>query len=316
MTAISKKTTCQIITEGIAGTENQCIGVAEALGLQAEITRIKLNFPWNYLLPYFPFEHESCFSPKISKPYPDILIASGRKSVAASRYIKKKSGGKTFTVQIQSPHVSPDYFDLVVVPEHDKLRGSNVITTIAAPNRITGEKLVQAKSKFAFLEKIKSPRVAVIIGGKSKSYSLEPFDAQSIISKINKLDAGIMMTVSRRTPDNSRKVFESCFKENGGYFWNGEGENPYFGFLAWADYILVTADSSSMLSEAATTGKPVYMIDLKGGSAKFDRLHSNLIKTGALRKFEGVLEHWKYEPLNDAMTVANEIKKRFKADQR
>ena len=96
------------------------------------------------------------------------------------------------------------------------------------------------------------------------------------------------------------------------YLWNGEGENPYYGFLAWADYIIVTADSASMISEAATTGKPVYMVDLAGGSARFDKLHAALLRNGIIRTFAGTLQDYSYTPLDDATMVAEEIRMRLK----
>jgi mitochondrial fission protein ELM1 len=105
-----------IITEGLAGTENQCLGVAEALGVTPEIKRVSLKQPWKLLSPYLGFEKAASFAPPLCGPWPDLLIASGRKSIAASRYIKKASGGKTFTVQIQDPRISLAHFDLVAVP--------------------------------------------------------------------------------------------------------------------------------------------------------------------------------------------------------
>src|SRR5262245_41653904 len=127
------KITCWIVTEGLAGTENQCLGVAEALGIMPEIKRIRLRQPWKSFSPFLGFEQNMTFSPPLQPPWPDLLLASGRKSIAASRYIKKASGGRTFTVQIQDPRISPSYFDLVAVPEHDPARGENVIVTAASP---------------------------------------------------------------------------------------------------------------------------------------------------------------------------------------
>ena len=103
----AKNITCWVVTEGLAGTENQCLGVAEALGIVPEVKRIELRQPWKSLSPYLGFEQNWSFSPALTGPWPDLLLASGRKSIAASRYIKKASGGKTFTVQIQDPRIFP-----------------------------------------------------------------------------------------------------------------------------------------------------------------------------------------------------------------
>ncbi len=308
---IKKIKTCWIVTEGIAGTENQCLGVAEALGITAEVKRISLKQPWKALSPFLKLEQSWSFSPALSAPWPDLLIASGRKSIAASRYIKKMSDGKTFTVQIQDPRIDPDNFDLVVVPKHDPTRGGNVLVTTAAPNRITPEKLDTATKQFAQFEKFGLPRIAVLIGGTSKAYTMTPEITRRLAKQLKSVEGTLMITASRRTGAENEKILQDALKDSGHYIWDGSGENPYFGFLAWADIILVTADSASMLSEACTTGKPVYMIPLDGGHPRIDKLHENLRQSGCLRNFNGTLEDWTYEPLNDAGMIAEEIRKRI-----
>ncbi len=299
---------CWIITEGIAGTENQCLGVAEALGIKPTVKRIHLREPWKSFSPYLGIEQFWTFDPTLELPFPDLLIASGRKSIAASRYIKKISAGKTFTVQIQDPRVPPEQFDLVALPAHDPTRGDNVIVTTATPNRITPERLSQAKKDFPEFKKIKKPRVAVLIGGNSKAHTLTTDTMKKLAKDLKNLDAGLMITTSRRTGEENKKILQETLKDTDAHIWDGSGKNPYFGFLAWADTILVTADSASMLSESSTTGKPVYMIEMQGGSARLDRLHKNFKKTEAVRIFEGKLESWDYEPLNDAQKVADAIR--------
>lgn len=311
-----KKINCWIVTEGIAGTENQCLGVAEALGIDAQVHRVALKQPWKSLSPYLGFECASTFEPQFEEPWPDLLIASGRKSIAAARYIKKASGGKTFTVQIQDPRISPANFDLVAVPEHDPTRGDNVLVTKAAPNRITDEKLENAREQFAAFEKIKAPRVAVLIGGTSKDYTLTANITKKLILRLQHLNAGLMITASRRTGVQNEEMLKAAFEDTDHYIWGGVADNPYFGLLAWADFILVTADSASMISEACTTGKPVYMIGMDKNhpekAGRIDKLHQTLKKSGCLRDFEGELAHWKYERLNDSQMVADEITKRMK----
>ena len=126
---------CWVLTEGIAGTENQCLGLAEALGVTPVIKRVKLRFPWKQLSPWLDWGHKYALakdSDPIAPPWPDLLISSGRKSVGIARYVRKASGGKTFVVQIQDPRVGPKPFDLVVLPQHDLTRGENVMVTRAA----------------------------------------------------------------------------------------------------------------------------------------------------------------------------------------
>jgi len=301
--------TCWIITEGIIGTQNQCVGVAETLGITPTIKQIGLRQPWKTLSPWLKFEKTCSFTSPLLPPWPDLLIASGRKSIAASRYVKKQSGGKTFTVQIQDPKTNPNQFDLVTVPFHDNLRGDNVIVTDGAPNRITPEKLEQAKEKFSPLfSPLQPPRVAVLIGGNSNTHKMTSPITCDMIDNLKKLNASLMITASRRTGEENLKLIQQELSINNNFIWNNEGENPYWGILAWADYIIVTSDSVSMLSDAATTGKPTYVIDLEGSSPKFDKFHNHFQKIGASKPFEGKLEPWHYTPLNDAEKIANFIK--------
>ena len=311
MQDFSKKITCWIVTEGIAGTENQCLGVAEALGIDADVKRIALRQPWKSLSPYLGFEQSWSFSPALLPPWPDLLIAGGRKAIAASRYIKKMSGGKTFTVQLQDPRINPKHFDLVVVPRHDPARGDNVLVTTATPNRITQQKLDGAKQQFSQFEKFDGPRIAVLIGGTSKAYTMTPEITRKLAEQLRQVEGTLMITASRRTGAENEKILHEALNGSGHYIWDGSGDNPYFGLLGWADVILATADSASMLSEACSTGKPVYMIPLDGGHPRIDKLHENLRQSGCLRNFDGQFEAWTYAPLNDAGAIADEIRKRM-----
>lgn len=314
MTAAIKQ--CWIVTEtGLTGTENQCLGVAEALGVMPEIKRIGLKPPWKSLSPWLGFEHAGIFTgDALEPPYPDILIAAGRKAISAARFIKKASGGKTFTVFLQDPHINPQAFDLVAVPAHDNLCGENVIVTTATPNRITAPRLAAAKEEWASqFSALPAPHIAVLIGGNSKTHRMTPEIVNKLSEQLKSLEASLMITTSRRTGAANETILKDALeKRPHTYFYDGQGDNPYFGMLAFADYILVTSDSASMLSDAATTGKPVYMIALAGGSPKFDRLYEQLTNKKALRPFQGALENWCYSPINDAELIAHEITKRMK----
>lgn len=308
-----KKLTCWIISEGMAGTENQCISVAEALGIEPIIKRINLTFPWNLLSPYLGFETKITFKPNLLEPFPELVIASGRKAIAAANYIKKKSGKNTFTVYLQDPRTKHSKFDLIAVPFHDKIRGKNVITTDGAPNRITSEKLNDAKDKFFHIFKpLKSPRVAVLFGGNSKAYKLTTKTTKNICNQLSKLNTSLMITASRRTGEENLKIIQNKLDNGKNFIWNGNGENPYLGILSWADYIIVTADSTSMISDAVTTGKPTYIIPLEGGSKKFDTFHNHLRSLGVADIFKGSLEKYEYTPLQDAQKIAKEVKSRIK----
>lgn len=295
-----------IITEGMAGTENQCLGVAEALKIEPLVKRVTLRQPWKSLSPLIANEQAWSFVPKLTGPWPDLLLTSGRKAVAAARFVRKNNPS-CFLVHIQDPRVDPALFDLVAVPYHDRLRGDNVLVTDGAPNRITPALLAAAPHPAPSTK----PCVGVLIGGDSKTHRLSEavmarLTAQLVtLAKTHKL----LVTVSRRTAPRQARMLAGALADTDAYLWDGTGENPYFGILAQADWLLVTNDSASMLSDAASTGKPVYMLALDGASPKFDKLYARLRETGAARDFAGVLERWDYPPFTDARKIADAVRK-------
>lgn len=304
--------TCWIVGEGLTGTENQCIGVAEAMNIVPVVKRIRLREPWRTFSPYLRFEQWWSFAPLLQPPWPDIVIAAGRKGIAPARFIRRASNGKTFCAFLQDPKCDPSDFNLVAAPAHDGLNGDNVITTIAAPNRITDQRLADALKEFPALQRTANQtrtNIAVLIGGNSKTHKMKQAEMMKTIEKLKKLDARLMITTSRRTPPQIVSALRAAFDGGEHVIWTSEkdGPNPYFAFLAAADYIIATNDSASMLSEAASTGKPLYSIALSGGSTKFEKLYKNLENCGAMRPFAGKLEKWEYEPLNDTQKVANTI---------
>jgi len=221
-----------------------------------------------------------------------------------------------FTVFIQDPKIKSSYFDLVAAPQHDNVKGDNVIHTVAAPNRITKESLEKAKSEFDF-SYLPNKKIAILIGGNSKTHSMNDNFGyalfENLIPYMQSDDYGFMITVSRRTPDHIAHHIRELFNDSECEVWDEHGRNPYHAYLAHADYILVTEDSTSMLSDALTTGKPVYRLPLNGGSEKFTILYQNLKRRANLRVFDGELNDIEYKPLRDAKMVADEIKKRFES---
>ncbi len=122
---------------------------------------------------------------------------------------------------------------------------------------------------------------------------------------------GIAITPSRRTGEAALRALRERLAGVPHYFWDGSAENPYFGLLAHADALLVTGDSVNMVSEAASTGKPVHVIELEGGSAKFRRFHELFRERGITRPFRGAIERWSYPPLDDTARAADEIRRRI-----
>jgi mitochondrial fission protein ELM1 len=316
---------CWVLTDGKPGMENQCLGLAEALGLAPAVKRIAPRFPWSVLPPHLWLSPLSAPGPdgdSLAPPWPDLLIATGRQTAAPALAIRKTSGGRTFCVQIQNPTTGRDRFDLLAIPAHDRVDGPNVIATDGALHRVTPEKLGEGAERFAsLLAPLPRPLVSVLIGGSNAQYKMTEAVARGLAANLRRLcddhGAGLAITASRRTGAANEAILRDALADGIGtgsvWFWDGSGENPYFGLLGLGDVLAVTADSVSMVSEACSTGKPVYVIELEGGSAKFARFHDRLRARGITRPFDGTLETWTYEPLDDTARVAAEVRRRMAA---
>jgi hypothetical protein len=209
-------------------------------------------------------------------------------------------------------------FDLVIPPRHDRLEGANVFPILGSPHRVTRERLERDYARFAAqLDALPRPRVAVLIGGRSKAHDLGAVRAtamaREIAAAVSQAGGSVMATFSRRTPKEAQAILAARLAELPGMVWNGEGENPYFAFLAGSDYILVTEDSTNMAAEAAATGKPVLVMRMDGASRKLAAFHEELRSIGAARPFEGVLQDWTYQALDETGRAADEILARMRA---
>ena len=157
----------------------------------------------------------------------------------------------------------------------------------------------------------------VALGGNNRAYRFTRAIARRLGEDLAQLcraeGAGLLVTASRRTDPGTLALLRAALVGCAVEIWDGAGENPYLGYLGLADAFVVTGDSVNMLCEAATTGKPVHVVDLDGGSAKFARFHQTLRETGATRPFAGRLEQWSYPPLRDTETSAAEIRRRLAA---
>jgi mitochondrial fission protein ELM1 len=256
--------------------------------------------------------------PATGEAWPDLWIATGRATLPLSARVRERSGGKTFVVQTQDPRWRNGVYDLVVAPAHDGVTGSNVLSITGSPHRVTAERLAESATAFADrLEPLPRPRVAALIGGRSRAFDLPEAHAADLADRIARAveSAGgsLMLTFSRRTPEAAKAAMTARLAHLPGLIWDGEGPNPYFAFLRFADHILVTEDSANMAAEAASTGAPVHilpMIPLKPAD-KFARLHADLRERGAARPFDGSLAAWTYAPLAETDRAARVLLERL-----
>lgn len=310
-----------VLSDGKAGTENQALGLAEAVGLPVVVKRIVPRRLWRippaslWTLPLGQLALRLVpgpGSPALAAPWPALLVAAGKPSVGPAIAIRRAAAGTTLAVQIQDPRVDSRHFDLVIAPRHDHLQGANVLETRGALHRVTAAKLDAAAAAFTpLLAGLPRPLVAVLIGGTSAHYRLTAAVTRRLIGQLQALQAatgaGLAVTASRRTGDDNARALRAGLQGTGTFFWDGSGANPYFALLALADAIVVTEDSVSMTSEAASTGKPVFTVPLEGGAPKFDRFHALLRAEGVTRPFAGDLDHWSYAPLDDTAQAARRV---------
>jgi mitochondrial fission protein ELM1 len=317
--APNTETRCWVLSDGKTGTEVQSVGLAEALGFEPEIKRIAIRSPWRWLPPSLwvaPFRALASGGARLAPPWPEVLIASGRTTAAPALAVRRASRGASFTVQIQNAKLDPRRFDLVVAPQHDRLSGPNVLTVLGALHRVTPRRLAEAAARLApHLVHLPRPRVAVLIGGTSKAYRMTPRIAGHLAAQLASLardhGAGLMITVSRRTGVENQAVLRAALEGVPAVFWDGQGDNPYLGYLGLAEALVVTGDSVTMISEAAATGKPVHVAEMAGGSAKFRRFHAAMREAGITRPFAGRLEDWSYAPLDETGRIAAEVRRRL-----
>ncbi|WP_108048239.1 mitochondrial fission ELM1 family protein [Bosea sp. 124] len=310
--------TIWVLTDGKAGDEVQCLGVADRLGVTPEIRRIAPRKPFAWLMPrglIDPREGPERPGSPIRPPFPDILIASGRRAIPYVRAVKKASNGATFTVILKDPRTGPGAADLIWVARHDRLRGENVLVTTTSPHRLAPERLALAKSRPpAAIAALPSPRAAVLVGGDSRHHRFRQDDIARFVEALDALarsGVSLMGSRSRRTTPELDEAVGAVFARHGGWWWDGTGENPYVALLANADAVIVTADSTNMIGEATATGVPILVFEPHGGHGKLAKFLEALKREGAVHHFEGRLEGAHYQPVDSTQAIADALRQRW-----
>lgn len=261
----------------------------------------------------------------LKKPWPDILIASGRSTAPVAAAIHKKSrragNQKPFVIVIQDPRLKTAHFDAVIAPRHADVIGDNVITTHGSLHPLTHAKLEAAKNLFPELAQLKGPRLTVLIGGENPYYSYKERAMRDLIQHLERAHHegySLMISCSRRTPPLLRTKLEEAFsKKPQVVFYGGHGaKNPYLAFLAYADKVLVTGDSVSMITEACFTGKNVFIYKLPSKqlrTPRLERFHHLLFNAKKAAPFEGDLSPFENEPLDDLTYVKEALIQKLQA---
>ena len=308
-----------LLTEGMHGMISQVEGMAKALNIEFSHKIVRLSFPWNLVPPKFTPISEIILKDKIyltENETPDLIISCGRKSVIPSIILKKKNQ-KIFTIHIQDPKVNLKNFDAVIAPEHDSLNGDNVFVSKGAIHYITESEINKAKPYL--MNKVKSKKiVALILGGPNKYYNFDKYQLIKIFNMIKSnfisKDYQVIVIPSMRTPKIS---IELAMKELGacGHVVNSVDKQAYLSAYALATYVIVTCDSTSMISEAATSGKPIFVAHMKAkrNDYRFKKFFELFKKMGITRDLGEKVETWTYNKHNEAERIANSIKSKIKS---
>ncbi|MBI1867961.1 MAG: mitochondrial fission ELM1 family protein [Methylocystis sp.] len=312
------QTTAWVLSDGRAGHEAQSLGIAEALGLFPQIRRIAPRGLFALLAPFGPIDPRDAprrpGSP-IAPPFPDILIAAGRRTLPYLRRVKHASSGRAFTVYINDPRTGAPTADMIVAPRHDGLCGDNVVSPLTPSNRLTHALLTHVRENpDPRVAALPCPRVALLIGGTSCHYRFTQGDVAKLANLARSLaqqGKSVMATASRRTPPELMDAVRKALAGAPAFLWDGSGENPYLSMLANADAIVVTADSVNMAGEAAATGAPIHIYEPTGGHPKIRAYLDGLATHGAIRAWTGKLENWRYEPINSTPQTAAAIAKAY-----
>jgi uncharacterized protein len=299
-----------LLSDGKAGDRAQLLGLAERLNLQieekilAQGAAFALFAPWGPLDPaLMPGKPGSPLAP----PFPDLVIGTGRRVIPAIRALRKETN-RPFTMILKDPRTGAGSADLIWVPKHDRLRGTNVVTTLLSPHRVSPEALQTARTRPAPFAAPEGAVIAgVLLGGNSKHHRFTDGDCAQLVNQLAGYQAEgafLVVTPSRRTPAQLAQAVQALCAENHGWYWDGTGENPYLAILAQADHLIVTADSVNMLGEALAAGKPAHLFSPSGGHAKISAFVNGLIDHGAVRPMISRLETWPVQPLDATPDIA------------
>jgi len=328
MNNLNRENSIWLLLDDRDGNCSQVLGIEQALNIKC----IKKKFQYNFLsrLPNIFLQNTIAhikFSDRkqFKAPWPKVIIGCGRKSAPIGLWIKKQSNNYSKYIQIMWPSYPYKNIDLVFTPYHDEIKNkNNVIEILTAPN-IFNEKLIYESynkwnNKFGALV---SPKISVIIGGDTKKHKLSINHIKVLFKNINNIliDKGsVMISSSRRTSKESliqikKEIKDLKFKT---IFWDVKDNtpNPYRGFLAHADLIIVTGDSVSICSEVCSAGKPLLIYAPKDITInKHNKFHKLLIEKGIAKYLDDFkikdLNNFIYKPIYESENIANIIKNKY-----
>ena len=306
-----------LLTEGMHGMISQVEGLAKALEIDFTHHMVETNLFWKLIPPNLSPVSQSIFK-KINHDDFDVIISCGRKSVIPSIHLKKTANKKVFNIHIQDPKVNLNHFDFIVAPEHDEIQGQNVISTKGAIHYLTESEINENKDYLqSFIKKDERKVWTLILGGPTKYYDYSTKNMKLIFTMLDKLlkkhNFQLVVIPSMRTPVNTINYAKEFFGNNHTIIMDVE-KKAYLSAFAIAEKIIVTCDSSSMISEAALTGKPIYLANIlpKKNDKRFQRFRNLFRELNITRNLGEEVENWNYQKLDETNRVANIINQKIK----
>jgi len=304
-----------LLTEGMHGMISQVEGLARALDIDFTHHKVKLNSFWKLISPKFTPVSNFTFNSLDAKDF-DIIISCGRKSVIPSICLKKNSKKKVYNIHIQDPKVSFNNFDFIIAPEHDDLSGENVIISKGSIHYLTNEEIVNNHEYL--IERLNKEKnyLTLILGGPNKYYDYNDQNLKKIFNRVKiileKSNLQAIIIPSTRTPKETIDLSNNFFGKKH-LVINDVEKKAYLSALSLAKYIVVTCDSTSMISEAAITGKPIYIAEIpaKNNDYRFRRFRELFGKLNIVKNLDEKVEKWNYEILDETNRIAKEIKKKI-----
>jgi len=273
----AKIPTVWVLTDDRPGNTTQSIGLARALAWPYHVKELqftpivhKVKFFWNSFSATTQWVDPARSSPLVP-PWPDVVIAAGKRPAQVSRWIGKQSGGGVRLIQMgrKGGHVA-SLFDIVITSSYSRLPPHPHRIEIAAPlTQATPERLAEAKTRWQHLfATAPHPQVMLIVGGATKRHQWTADLARQLGKDVydfaRAAGGSVFAITSRRTgAEAAAALAEGLGTAAAVHQWQpGQQDNPYWAYLACADVLVVTGESESMLSEAAALGKPVYIYPL------------------------------------------------------
>ncbi len=304
-----------LLTQGMHGMISQVEGLAKALDLDFTHHTVELNNFWKLFPPKLTPISQNVFK-KINAEDFDVIISCGRKSVIPSIYLKKNSSKKIINIHIQDPKVNLDNFNYVIAPEHDGLSGMNIFSTKGAMHYLSREEIENNSDYLKNRLDTNKEYFSLILGGPTKHYDYSDKNILNILdlfdNLISKNNLQGIVVPSMRTPKNIIELCKNKLSTNSLIIDNVD-KKAYLSALSLAKYVAVTCDSTSMISEAALTGKPIYVADIpaKKNDHRIKKFKELFTKLNIIKKLDNKLETWHYETLDETNRIANEIKKQL-----